>query len=85
MSTPPVPLRPPRKPVNLTKPATIFALTFGFAFGVCSISGISLSNGGNARTAELLIGTAVVVGGVCVLCLLGIAIFAYVRSVRRRA
>jgi hypothetical protein len=84
MSTPPVPLRPPRKPINLTRPTTIFALIFGFAFGVCSVSGISLSNGGNARTAELLIGTAVVIGGVCVACLLVIAVFACARSARRK-
>jgi hypothetical protein len=80
MSTPPVPLRPARKPVNLTKATTIFALIFGLAFGICSVSGISLSNGGDPRSAYLLIATALVMGAVCVVCLVAIAVFAFLRS-----
>jgi amino acid transporter len=80
MSTPPVPLRPARKPVNLTTVTTLFALIFGLAFGICSVSGISLSNGGDIRSAHLLIVTALVMGAVCVVCLVAVAIFAIIRS-----
>ncbi len=80
MSTPPVPLRPPRKPIDLTKVITVFALIFGLAFGICSVSGISLSNGGDPRSAHLLIVTALVMGAVCIVCMVAVAIFAFIRS-----
>ena len=54
MSTPPMPIRASHKPINLAKIATVFALTFSLAFGLCSVSGISISGGGNYRVAELL-------------------------------
>jgi hypothetical protein len=82
MSTPPVPLRPPRKPMNLTWITTVLALTFSLAFGICSISGISLSNGGNEQSKELLIVTAGVIGGICAAGLAALAIVAFVRSKR---
>jgi hypothetical protein len=84
MSTPPAPLRPARKPVNLSRATTILALIFSLAFGICAVSGISLSNGGNARSAEQLIVTALVMGAVCAAGLGVIAIFAIVRSARDR-
>ena len=49
MSTPPMPVRHAHKPTNLSKLATVFALTFSLAFGLCSVSGISISGGGNYR------------------------------------
>jgi hypothetical protein len=82
MSTPPVPLRPPRKPINLARPTTILALIFSLAFGICSVSGISLSNGGNEQSKELLIVTAGVIGGICAAGLGALAIVAFVRSKR---
>jgi hypothetical protein len=82
MSTPPVPLRPPRKPINLAWPTTVLALIFSLAFGVCSVSGISLSNGGNERSKELLIVTAGVIGAICAAGLGALAIVAFVRSKR---
>ena len=84
MSTPPVSVRPSRKPIDLTRLTTIFALTFGLAFGICAVSGISLSDGGNARSAQLLISTAMIMGAVCVVFLMAIAVFALIRSSRRR-
>jgi amino acid transporter len=80
MSTPPIPVRPPRKPINLTTVITVFALIFGLAFGICSVSGISLSNGGDPRSAYKLIATASVMGGICVACLMAIAVVAFIRS-----
>jgi hypothetical protein len=80
MSTPPVPLRTSRKSFDLTRVTTVFGLIFGLAFGICSVSGISLSNGGNVRSAHLLIVTAFVMGGICLFCLLAVAIFAFIRS-----
>lgn len=80
MSTPPAPLRTSRKPFNLTRLTTVFGLIFGLAFGICSVSGISLSDGGNVRSARLLIATAFVMGGICLVCLLAVAMFAFIRS-----
>ena len=82
MSTPPIPVRSPRRPMNLTRPTTLFALIFGLAFGICSVSGISLSNGGDPRAARLLIGTALGMGAVCLVCLAIIAVFALYRALR---
>ena len=82
MSIPPEPLRPRTQPLYVTKVITVFALIFGIAFGICSVSGISLSRGGNARTAHLLIVTAVVMGAVCVVCLAGVGLFVVIRSRR---
>jgi hypothetical protein len=84
MSTPPVPLQPPRKPINLVWPTTILALIFTLAFGVCSVSGISLSNGGNEQSKELLIVTAGVIGAICAAGLAALALVAFVRSKRTR-
>jgi hypothetical protein len=84
MSTPPAPLRSTRKPLNLSGPTTVLGLIFSLAFGVCAVSGISLSNGGNTRSAELLIVTALVIGAVCAAGLGVIAIVAMVRSTRSR-
>lgn len=84
MSTPPAPLRSTRKPAALSRATTVLALIFSLAFGICSISGISLSKGGNTRSAELLIVTALLLGSVCAAGLGVIAIFAIVRSSRDR-
>jgi hypothetical protein len=84
MSTPPVPLPPPRKPINLTWITTVLALIFTLAFGTCSVSGISLSHGGDTRSDQLLIVIAGVIGGICAAGLAAVAIIAFVRSRRAK-
>ena len=79
MSTPPMPVRHAHKPVNLSKLATVFALTFSLAFGLCSVSGISISGGGNYRVAELLISTSLVIEAVCAAGLTVLGIVAFLR------
>jgi hypothetical protein len=59
-------------------------LIFSIAFGTCSVTGISLSNGGDARSDELLIVIAGVTGGICAAGLAFIAVIAFVRSRRTR-
>jgi hypothetical protein len=82
MSTPPMPLRAAHKPVSLAKLATVFALTFSLAFGLCSVSGISISGGGNYQVAQLLIGTSLAIEAVCAAGLLAIAVIAIIRKRR---
>ncbi len=79
MSTPPMPIRASHKPINLAKIATVFALTFSLAFGLCSVSGISISGGGNYRVAELLISTSLVIEAVCAAGLTVLGIVALLR------
>ena len=82
MGTPRLPMPPSPRSASLTRVITILGLIFGLAFGLCSVSGISLSNGGNTRSAHLVIATAVVMGVVCLICLGVVAIFTSIRSRR---
>jgi hypothetical protein len=84
MSTPSMPLRSSRKPLNLSKLATIFALIFSLAFGLCSVSGISISGGGSYRAAEFLITTSLVIEAVCVTVLLALGVVAILRARRNK-
>jgi hypothetical protein len=79
MSTPPMPVQHAHKPVNLAKYATIFALTFSLAFGLCSVSGISISGGGSYRVAQLLIATSLVIEAICAAGLVVIGVVAFLR------
>ena len=79
MSTPPMPVRHAHKPLNLSKFATVFALTFSLAFGLCSVSGISISGGGSYRVAQLLIATSLVIEAICAAGLMVIGVVAMVR------
>jgi hypothetical protein len=79
MSTPPMPVRHAHKPVNLSKFATVFALTFSLAFGLCSVSGISISGGGNYRVAQLLIGVSLVIEAICAAGLVVLGVVALLR------
>jgi hypothetical protein len=79
MSTPPMPVRQSHKSINLAKLATVFALTFSLAFGLCSVSGISISGGGNYRVAQLLISTSLVIEAVCLTGLVVLGIVAWCR------
>jgi hypothetical protein len=78
MSTPALPSPEQRKPINLAKLATIFAVVFGVAFGLCSVTALSV--GGNIN--QYVIGTALVIEATCAVGLIVIAILAIVRSVR---
>ena len=79
MSSPSMPLRSARKPLNLAKLATIFALVFSLAFGLCSVSGMSISGGGSYRAAQLLITTSLFIEGVCLAALLALLVVAITR------
>jgi hypothetical protein len=79
MSTPPMPIRASHKPINLSKIATVFALTFSLAFGLCSVSGISISGGGNYRVAQLLIATSLGIEAICAAGLMVLGIVAFLR------
>jgi hypothetical protein len=79
MSTPPMPVRHAHKPINLAKLATVFALTFSLAFGLCSVSGISISGGGSYRVAQLLISTSLVIEAICAAGLVVLGIVAMLR------
>ncbi len=79
MSTPPMPVRVSHKATNLAKLATVFAITFSLAFGLCSVSGISISGGGNYRSAQLLIATSLVIEAVCAAGLVVLGIVAFLR------
>jgi hypothetical protein len=80
MSTPPMPVRHSHKPVGLAKLATAFSLIFSLAFGLCSVSGISISGGGNYRVAQLLITTSLVIEAICAAGLVVIGVVAFIRS-----
>ena len=82
MSTPPMPVRHAHKSTNLAKFATVFALTFSLAFGLCSVSGISISGGGNYSVAQLLIATSLVIEAICAAGLVVIGVVAIIRSRR---
>jgi hypothetical protein len=75
-----MPVRHAHKPVNLSKFATVFALTFSLAFGLCSVSGISISGGGSYRVAQLLIAISLVIEAVCAA---GLAVLGIVAMLRR--
>ena len=79
MSTPPMPVRHAPKPVRLSKIATVFALIFSLAFGLCSVSGISIDGGGNYRSAQLLIATSLVIEAICAAGLVVLGIVAMLR------
>jgi hypothetical protein len=78
-----MPLRRPRKPISLAKLTTVLALTFSLAFGLCSVSGISISGGGSYRSAELLIGTSLVIEAVCATGLVVLGVVALIRARRK--
>ncbi len=85
MSTPALPSPEQRKPINLARLATIFAVIFGLAFGLCSVSVVSASSrGSGGGVAGFLIPTAIVIEAVCAISLLVIAVLAIVRSARRK-
>jgi hypothetical protein len=67
------------KPISLAKLATIFAVIFGIAFGLCTASAFT-GGLGSQKVMPILIGTSAVIEGVCLLGLLVVGILAIVRS-----
>jgi hypothetical protein len=84
MSTPPMPIRASHRSINLAKVATVFALTFSLAFGLCSVSGISISGGGSYQVAQLLISTSLVIEAICAAGLVVLGIVAMLRRSQHR-
>jgi hypothetical protein len=66
------------EPISLAKLATIFAVIFGIAFGLCTASAFT-GGLGSQKVLPFLIGTSVVIEGVCLLGLLVVGVWAIVR------
>jgi hypothetical protein len=83
MSTSPLPLPPPRKPISLAKLATIFAVVFGISFGLCTVSAIGSANGGRGvgDVLRFFAVAAVVIEAICLLGLLIVGLIAIIRSI----
>ena len=64
--------------ISLAKLATIFAVIFGIAFGLCTVSAFT-GGLGSQKVMPFLIGTSVVIEVVCLLGLLVIGVLAIVR------
>jgi sugar phosphate permease len=75
MSTPPLP--PPPKPISLAKLATIFAVVFGLAFGLCTIGTMT-----DRSTNNYFIPAALIIEAICTICLIVIAIIVIIRALR---
>jgi hypothetical protein len=83
MSTSPSPHEVQRKSISLSRFATIFAVTFAIAFGLCTASATAIV-GVNQKIGAGLIWISVAVEGVCLIGLLAIGIIAIFRSVQGR-
>jgi hypothetical protein len=83
MSTSPLPHEAQRKSISLSRLATIFAVTFAIAFGLCAASATAVV-GVNQKIGAGLIWISVAVEGVCLIGLLAIGIIAVFRSIRGR-
>jgi hypothetical protein len=83
MSTSPIPSQRPPKPLSLAKLATVFAITFGIAFGLCTVSA-TVGMGANQRVAGFFIRTALVIEGICAISLFVIATIAIFNTIRNK-
>jgi len=83
MSTSPSTHEAQRKSISLSRLATIFAVTFGIAFSLCTASATAVV-GVNQKIGAGLIWISVAVEGVCLIGLLAIGIIAIFRSIRGR-
>ncbi len=83
MSTSPSPHETQRQSISLSRLATIFAVTFAIAFGLCTASATAVV-GVNQKIGVGLIWISAVVEGVCLIGLLVIGIIAIFRSIRGR-
>jgi hypothetical protein len=83
MTLPPMPLKPTRKSVSLAKLATILAVTFLVAFGLCSVNVVKQDMFNNSIRA-VLFGVALVAEAICAVGLVVVGVVAMVRSARRK-
>jgi hypothetical protein len=72
-----------RNSISLSRLATIFAVTFAIAFGLCAVSAMAIV-GDHQKIGAGLIWTSVTIEAICLLGLLTIGIIALVRSLLRR-
>ena len=66
------------EPISLAKLATIFAVIFGIAFGLCTASAFT-GGLGSQKVMQFQIGTSVVIEGVCLLGVLVVGVWAIIR------
>jgi hypothetical protein len=79
MSTSPSPHQPQRRSISLSRLATIFAVTFGIAFGLCAVSAMAVV-GDHQKIGAGLIWTSVTIEAICLVGLVVVGIIAIVRS-----
>jgi hypothetical protein len=72
------------EPIRLAKLATIFAVVFGIAFGLCTAS-VATGGLGSQKVLPFLLGASVVIEGVCLLGLLVVGVWAIVRFFSRKS
>jgi hypothetical protein len=72
-----------RRSITLSRLATIFAVVFAMAFGLCTVSATAIV-GGNQKIGAGLIWTSAAIECICLLGLLAIGLVAIVRSIRAR-
>lgn len=80
MSTSPSP-EGQRNSISLSRLATIFAVTFAVAFGLCAVSATTVV-GDHQKLGAGLIGISVAIEGVCLMGLLATGTVAVFRSIR---
>jgi hypothetical protein len=81
MSTSPPPDEAQRESISLSRLATIFAVTFAIAFGLCAVSAMTVV-GDHQKVGAGLIWISVVTEGVCLVGLLAIGIVTIFRAIR---
>jgi len=77
------PNEPQRESISLSRLATILAVTFAIAFGLCAVTAIGVV-GDHQKIGTGLIWTSVAIEGICLIGLLAIGIIAIFRSIRAR-
>ncbi len=74
---------PPKPPNSLAKLATIFAVVFCIAFGLCTASVFTGLTGSTKAVATIVIYLSLATEAICLLGLIAVALLAIVRSFRR--
>jgi hypothetical protein len=72
------------QPISLAKLATIFAVIFGIAFGLCTATAVSGGRGAQKVMPSLIVISAVI-EGVCLVGLLVVGVWAIARSLNRKS
>ena len=75
MSTSPPTPEPQRTSITLSRLAAIFAVTFGLAFGLCTVSANF-----NEKFSAPLIKASLAIEGICLVALLVIGMIAFIRN-----